>query len=79
MRTDITNAGYGLGTAIVPSEQTLGNGPAYGHSGAVNGYRSAAYWFPEKKTAVVGLLDQSGADANALLLEALEALAAFTP
>jgi D-alanyl-D-alanine carboxypeptidase len=65
---------YGLGVYMIAASNTVGSGPAIGHNGAVNGYATMAFYFPERRMSLVGVVDQDGADANALLLEALLAL-----
>lgn len=62
---------YGLGVLLSPPENTVGSGPALGHNGELNGYGALALYFPERGLALAGIVDQDGADSNALLLQAL--------
>ncbi len=60
-------AKYGLGIIELPASTTMGGGVAYGHFGdllsqssvftPLVGYHTAAFYFPEKDTTIVAVLD----------------------
>ncbi len=67
-------ASYGLGVVILPASVTFGAGPALGHDGAINGYNSQMFYFPDEKLALAAVVNQSGKSANDILAAALDAL-----
>lgn len=48
---------FGLGLIEIDPSETFGGGKAWGHVGDLDGYHTAAFYFPDKKTTVVSILD----------------------
>lgn len=65
---------YGLGVLLLDASITAGAGPAMGHNGAIDGFETEAFYFAEKKTAIVAVTNKSGVSANDITLAALVAL-----
>jgi D-alanyl-D-alanine carboxypeptidase len=64
---------YGLGLEMLSAAAT-GIGPAYGHGGDIAGYHTQAFYFPEKKTTIVAIVDSDADDPNNVSIVALDAL-----
>jgi D-alanyl-D-alanine carboxypeptidase len=71
-------ASYGLGTIFNDAGYWQGEflslgspGPSVGHWGEYDGYTTAAFWFPEKRTAIVSIVNagQNDGFVNAGLIE----------
>ena len=71
--TGTTGEEYGLGVFILAPSLT-GGGVAYGHPGDINGYHSEMFYFPDQKTAVVGIVNSDSGDPNAISLVAVNLL-----
>lgn len=65
---------YGLGTMIVPAASSGGAGRGIGHGGDISGYHSLAFYFPEKDTTIVAIVNSDAADPNVPFVAALETL-----
>jgi D-alanyl-D-alanine carboxypeptidase len=65
---------YGLGVILFDASITGGGGPAMGHDGAIAGFQSQAFWFPQKQTAVVSIVNDDTGDPNAVSVAALQKL-----
>ncbi|PQA91092.1 D-alanyl-D-alanine carboxypeptidase [Chryseobacterium shigense] len=59
---------YGYGVAKVPFEKYSG----YGHNGGIDQFRSVLYYFPELKTAVSFITNQSDYNNNEISIKMLE-------
>lgn len=58
---------YGAGIMVYDASATHGGGPAIGHGGDLVGYHSYGFYFPDKKTTVVVMVDSDkGKDGNFL-------------
>lgn len=71
IKLGFTQQRYGLGVMI------SNGGPAgvgYGHGGDISGFHTDAAWYPDKRTAVCAVVNQDGADPNAITSAALKAL-----
>jgi D-alanyl-D-alanine carboxypeptidase len=73
--TETSSMRYGLGLFELSSKVTAGAGTAYGHNGAIPGFYTQAFVFPDKGLTIVSIVDEDGTDPNDLTLAALEALA----
>jgi D-alanyl-D-alanine carboxypeptidase len=71
--TGQTGEDYGLGVFVLEPALT-GGGVAYGHPGDINGYHSQMFYFPDKKVAIVGIVNSDSGDPNAISLVALDLL-----
>lgn len=65
---------YGLGTMVLADAITGGLGVGLGHAGDIAGYHSFVVYFPAKDVALVALVNEDGADPNALVVATLDAL-----
>jgi D-alanyl-D-alanine carboxypeptidase len=65
---------YGLGVELLDASITAGAGPAMGHGGAIAGFNTQAFWFPDKKTAICSIVNRNDVSANDVTLAALLAL-----
>ncbi|TXF74872.1 serine hydrolase domain-containing protein [Chryseobacterium sp.] len=61
--------GYGYGLFTVPFNESTG----YGHSGGIDGFTSALYYFPDTKTGYAMISNGSAFDNNRISLAALSA------
>lgn len=68
------NLDYGLGILVFGAASTAGAGVGIGHDGAIPGYHTQAFHFPEKKTTLVAIVDSDAEDPNAVSLAALKVL-----
>lgn len=58
-------AKYGLGLMVMDESLSFGGGKGYGHTGSISpGYHSAAFYFPDKKTTVVTVIDYTPSDID---------------
>ena len=64
---------YGLGIEMLDASIT-GIGPAFGHGGDIAGYHTQAFYFPEKKTTIVAIVDSDADNPNNVSLVALSVL-----
>jgi D-alanyl-D-alanine carboxypeptidase len=69
-----TDNGYGLGVVLIPASASRGAGPSLGHTGGINGYVTAAFYFPEPDMSLVAIVNQDNADPNPLMAGALRVL-----
>jgi D-alanyl-D-alanine carboxypeptidase len=67
-------AKYGLGVLMLAPSVTAGAGPGLGHDGAIDGFSTQAFFFPEKGTAIVAIVNAQEASANDVTLAAMTAL-----
>ena len=67
MKNFIDNYGYGL--VKVPFDKYSG----FGHTGGIDNFRSALYYFPDLKTAVSFTTNQSDMDTNEISIKMVEA------
>ncbi len=65
---------YGLGVELLSNLATGGDGPAMGHGGDIDGYHTLAYDFVDKRTMIVVMVNQDGADPAAILAGTTKAL-----
>ncbi|MBX3189343.1 MAG: beta-lactamase family protein [Labilithrix sp.] len=72
--TDDKNLGYGLGVMLFGRAITGGAGPGIGHGGDLPGYHTQAFYFPEKKTTLVAIVDSDAESPNDVSVAALEVL-----
>lgn len=74
VKTDSRNIDYGLGVMLFGRAVTAGGGPGIGHGGDIPGYHTQAFYFPEKQTTIVSIVDSDAEDPNEVSLEALKVL-----
>ena len=72
--SSMSGAAYGLGIILFDASITAGGGPAIGHDGAIPGYGTQAFYFTEKKTTLVSIVDSDADDPNNVSLAALTVL-----
>jgi D-alanyl-D-alanine carboxypeptidase len=72
--TGEANVDYGLGIIVFGAAITAGAGPGIGHDGAIPGYHTQSFYFPEKKTTLVAIVDSDADDPNDVSLAALKVL-----
>lgn len=65
---------YGLGIMGLRATITGGLGPGFGHGGDIPGYHTQAFYFPDKKTTLVAIVDSDADSPNDLTLAAIEVL-----
>lgn len=65
---------YGLGVVLLDASITAGAGAGMGHDGAIDGYRTQAFYFPDTRTAICAVVNQDGKAANDVSLAALKVL-----
>lgn len=74
VKTDQRNIDYGLGVMLFGRAVTAGGGPGIGHGGDIPGYHTQAFYFPEKQTTIVAIVDSDAEDPNDVSIEALKVL-----
>lgn len=67
----LTQEKYGLGVQLTNGGKA---GPGWGHGGAIDGFYTSATWYPDKRTAVCAVVNQDGADPDAVAAAAVKAL-----
>ena len=72
--TDSAGLEYGLGIMVFGRQITAGAGPGIGHGGDIAGYHTQSFYFPEKKTTLVAIVDSDAENPNDVSLEALKVL-----
>lgn len=72
--TDSASLGYGLGIMLFGRQLTGGAGPGIGHGGDIMGYHTQSFYFPEKKTTVVSIVDSDAESSNDVSIVALDVL-----
>lgn len=65
---------YGLGIFVYGPSITAGGGKAIGHGGDIPGYHTQAFYFPEKLTTIVSIVDSDAEDPNKVSLAVLRVL-----
>lgn len=65
---------YGLGVVLLDPAITGGAGAGLGHGGAIDGFYTQAFYFPDKKTAIVSITNQDGTNPNDITAAALKSL-----
>lgn len=74
VKTDDPSVAYGLGVMLYSARVTGGAGPGIGHGGDIMGYHTQAFYFPEKKTTVVSIVDSDLDSPNDVSSAALDVL-----
>ena len=74
VKTENRRIDYGLGVMLFGKSVTGGGGPGIGHGGDIPGYHTQAFYFPEKQTTIVAIVDSDAEDPNDVSLEALKVL-----
>lgn len=74
VKTDQRSIDYGLGVMLFNRSITAGAGPGIGHGGDIPGFHTQAFYFPEKQTTVVAIVDSDAEDPNDVSIEALQVL-----
>ena len=69
MKTFVDNYGFGLVKADINTYS------GFGHEGAIDGFQSALYYFPESKIAVSFITNQSSYDNHDILIKMMQAAA----
>jgi D-alanyl-D-alanine carboxypeptidase len=72
--TDDKSLGYGLGIMLFGRNITAGGGPGIGHGGDIPGYHTQAFYFPEKHTTLVSIVDSDAESSNDVSIAALDVL-----
>jgi D-alanyl-D-alanine carboxypeptidase len=72
--TDQPGIDYGLGIMVFGSQLTGGGGEGIGHGGDIPGYHTQAFYFPDKKTTIVSIVDSDAENPNDLSIVALDVL-----
>lgn len=72
--TDVGTMRYGLGIMVFDERATGGAGIGYGHAGDIPGYHTQSFYFPQKQTTVVSIVDSDAESANDVTVIALEVL-----
>jgi len=72
--TDSAAVEYGLGIMVFGRTITAGGGPGIGHGGDIYGYHTQSFYFPEKKTTIVAIVDSDAENPNDVSLAALKVL-----
>lgn len=74
VKTDASAVGYGLGIMVFNGSITAGAGQGIGHGGDIMGYHTQAFYFPQKKTTIVAIVDSDAEDPNEVSLSAIKTL-----
>jgi D-alanyl-D-alanine carboxypeptidase len=78
LQSRVSNLGngvqYGLGVILLSPTITAKAGPGIGHDGAIDGFMTQAFYFPDHKLAIVSIVNDDAGDANAVTLAALTKL-----
>ncbi len=72
--TDAPSVDYGLGIMVFSPQVTAGGGQGIGHNGSIPGYQTQAFYFPDRKTAIVSIVDSDAENPNDVSLAALKVL-----
>jgi D-alanyl-D-alanine carboxypeptidase len=72
--TDAGALRYGLGIMVLDKAASGGFGPGIGHGGDIPGYHTQAFYFPDKQTTIVSIVDSDAEDPNAVTVAALDVL-----
>lgn len=75
VKTDSPMVEYGLAVMTFDGSITGGMGTGIGHSGDIPGYHTQAFYFPDKKTTIVSIVDTDAASPNEVTAAALDVLA----
>jgi D-alanyl-D-alanine carboxypeptidase len=65
---------YGLGAELLPATASGGGGQVVGHTGEITGFVTDAFYFPEKKTSIIAIVDSEAASPNDVSLAAVGVL-----
>jgi D-alanyl-D-alanine carboxypeptidase len=65
---------YGLGAFVLTDAMTGGLGPAIGHDGAIDGFHTQMFYFPNQKVALAAVVNRDGASPNDVALAVLPVL-----
>jgi D-alanyl-D-alanine carboxypeptidase len=71
--TGMSGVGYGLGV-FVYDPSIVGGTPGWGHAGDIPGYHTQVLYLPEKKIAIVSMVNSDGEDPNDVTVAALDIL-----
>jgi D-alanyl-D-alanine carboxypeptidase len=72
--TDSNGLDYGLGIMVFGPSITGGGGTGIGHGGDIQGYHTQAFYFPDRKTTLVSIVDSDSDSPNDVSIEALKVL-----
>jgi D-alanyl-D-alanine carboxypeptidase len=65
---------YGLGVELTSAAVGGKAGAGFGHDGGIDGYLTMAFYFPDVKTSIAVVVNNTSADPNAILGAALDTL-----
>ena len=72
--TGTPSVDYGLGIIVFGAAITGNAGPGIGHDGSIAGYHTQSFYFPDKKTTIVSIVDSDADDPNTVTIAALDVL-----
>ncbi len=65
---------YGLGVMLLDPAKNANAGQGIGHAGEISGYLTHAFYFPEKKTTIVSIVNSDDGPIDEVFLAALNTL-----